>query len=131
MIVVDVLTAILLGLGGLACVTGALGLVRFPDIYARIHAGGITDTLGVLLIVLGLLLHTALGDHGWVWGLVSDGPHGAVPGLLVSIKLVSIIFFLWVSGSTATHALAKAAWLAGVEPWTPEGAPPAVEEDAP
>ena len=36
----------------------------------------------------------------------------------VTIKLILILFFMWVTGTTATHALAKAAVLNGLEPWT-------------
>ncbi|MCB9664062.1 MAG: monovalent cation/H(+) antiporter subunit G [Alphaproteobacteria bacterium] len=116
--IVEVVVGILLGLGGLACITGAVGLLRFPDVYSRMHASGVTDTLGAGLVVLGLLVWAALGDGGWATALAEGHAEAAKPGLLQSVKLVSILFFLWVSGTTAVHALAKAAWLDGLVPWT-------------
>lgn len=118
--IVEVLVGVLLALGGFACVTGAVGLVRFPDLYTRMHASGVTDTLGAGLVVLGLLVWAAAGDGGWALAVAEGDLDAARAGLLQSVKLVSILFFLWVSGTTAVHALAKAAWLDGVEPWTPD-----------
>ena len=80
--------------GSFLLVTGALGFLRFRDLYARIHACAVTETLASTFIILGLLL-------------LSDGaqPH---------IKLLMILVFVLFSSPTASHALAKAAWTAGV-----------------
>ena len=85
-----------LGAGSFFSVVGAIGLLRLPDFYARIHGAGLTDTLGAGLILLGLI--TQSGD----W--------------LVAAKLVMIGLLLWFTSPTATHALARAALERGLEP---------------
>jgi multicomponent Na+:H+ antiporter subunit G len=97
-------------LGGLFCLIGGIGLLRFPDVYSRLHAAGVTDTMGAGLVMLGLMIccfDPALGTLG-------------IDDVLRMAKLVFILFFMWVTGTTATHAVAKAAWLAELEPWTSE-----------
>lgn len=91
-----VLSWILLLSGGAAGVIGGIGLLRFPDFYSRLHAGGITDTLTALLIVGGLVLQSGFS--------------------LLTLKLLLILLFLLFTTPTATHALARAAWSGGVEP---------------
>ncbi|WP_019815889.1 monovalent cation/H(+) antiporter subunit G [Saccharomonospora saliphila] len=56
MIVLDVLTAVLLLLGGLFCALGGLGVVRFPDLATRLQAATKPQTLGLLLILVGSAL---------------------------------------------------------------------------
>ena len=82
--------------GSFFSVVGGLGLLRLPDFYSRIHGGGITDTLGAGLVLLGLMLRA--GD-----------------GFLV-FKLVMILFFLLIASPTSAHALCKSARAHGVEP---------------
>ena len=108
-LLLDVLSWLLLIAGGFFVVVGALGLVRMPEFFSRIHAASITDTLGAGLIVLALLLQ-------------SPEPLGA-------FKLILILVFLVITGPTATHALAKAALHGGLRP-QPEAAP-ASSEDPP
>ena len=76
------------------CVIGGVGLHRLPDFYSRTHAGGLTDTLGASLILLGLVLQAGL--------------------TLISVKLLMIAFLLHLTSPTATHALVKAAYSRGV-----------------
>jgi len=92
----EISSGILLCFGAAFCVIGALGLLRFPDVYSRMHASGIVDTLGSALILLGLMLEPT---H-WT----------------VAVKLAGILFFLYITSSTATHALAHAAFTSGIEP---------------
>lgn len=116
--IVDVLAGVLLVAGGLFCVTGALGLLRFPDLYTRLHAVGVGDTLGAFLVLGGLFVITAGGEHGFVTAaLHGEGLAGMEHGLIVGFKLISALFFMWVSGTTACHALAKSAYLSGLKPW--------------
>lgn len=114
---VEILVGVVLALGGLFCITGAVGLFRFPDVYTRMHAAGVTDTMGAGLVIGGLLIWVALGDDGWLWAMQHGDSDGIKTGLLLSFKLVSILFFMWVSGTTAAHAVAKSAWLDGLAPW--------------
>jgi multicomponent Na+:H+ antiporter subunit G len=85
--------ACLLG-GSLFCIIGGIGIVRMPDFYSRGHAAGITDTLGAGLILIGLMF---LGGFS-----------------LISVKLLLILVFLFITGPTATHALVKAAYAGGL-----------------
>jgi multicomponent Na+:H+ antiporter subunit G len=113
----------LLLLGTFGCVTAAVGVVRFPDAYTRLHAAGVGDTLGAGAILLGLAVWTVLGEAGVVPELVAGRPEAAWTRLLVATKLGFILAFLWSTGTTACHALAKSAWLAGLVPWTRGGGP--------
>lgn len=92
----DIASWILFLVGGFAVVVGALGLVRFPDFYTRLHAAGVTDTAGAELIVLGMLLQA--------------------PNWLVATKLVFIGIFLGLTSPVATHAIAHAAHMVGFKP---------------
>ena len=89
--------------GAIFCVIGGLGLLRLPEFYARMHGAGITDTLGVALILIGLMLQPA------DWG--------------VTVKLVLILFFVYVTSPTAAHALIHAAYSSGLEPELAADAP--------
>jgi multicomponent Na+:H+ antiporter subunit G len=97
MTVLHVVSWVLLAAGALFVVSGAVGLLRFPDFYTRIHAAGITDSAGAGLILLGLLLQATTWD--------------------TAVRLLVIILFLALSGPTATHILAHAARRDGVPIW--------------
>ncbi len=92
----DILSWGLILLGSAAVVTGALGLVRFPDFYTRLHAAGVTDTAGAELIIFGMILQA--------------------PTWIVAAKLGFIAVFLGLTSPVATHAIAHAAWMVGFRP---------------
>ncbi len=94
--IIDTISWILLLSGSFLCVTGTTGLLRFPDFFTRIHAASITDTLGAGLILTGLMLQAG-------WGLIFA-------------KLIIILLFSVVAGTTASHAMAKAALKSGMKP---------------
>jgi len=94
--VLDAASWALLTAGGLACVVGAVGMLRMPDFYTRIHAASVSDAVGAGLILAGLLLQA-----GWT---------------LVAVKLVVIGLLLFFTSPAATHALAKAALERGLQP---------------
>ena len=94
----DVVSWVLIILGGAFSAVGALGLLRFPDFYSRLHAAGITDTLGAWLLIAGMMLQAGFSQ--------------------ITIKLALIVIFLFFTSPTSTHALARAALHAGVKPWT-------------
>ena len=98
-----VLTWVLLMAGAFFLLTGALGMVRLPDVFTRMHGAGMTDTMGAGLILVGLLVHTLAGG----------GQLEAVP-----VRLLLILGFLWFTSPIATHATAKAALSGGVRPFT-------------
>ena len=82
--------------GGLFCVLGAVGLLRMPDFYTRMHAASVIETLGAGLLLLGLLLQAGVG--------------------LVAVKLLMIGALIFFASPTATHALARAAMVRGLHP---------------
>ena len=94
--VVALASGCLLVAGGLFCVVGGIGLMRMPDFYTRVHAASVTDTLGVGLILLGLMLQAGF--------------------TLVAAKLAIIGMLIFFASPVATHALAKAAMTRGIEP---------------
>ncbi len=94
--VIDLLSwAALLG-GGFFYVVGAIGLNRMPDIFTRMHAVSVSDTLGVGLLTLGMLLQAGF--------------------TLVAVKLIMIMVLMMWTGAVATHALARAALHDGEKP---------------
>ena len=93
--------------GGIFVVIGAVGILRMPDVFTRMHAASISDAFGPAMILLGLMLQAGL--------------------TLVTVKLLFVLLFLLFIGPTATHALARAAIHAGIKPLLgrPDAAPPA------
>jgi len=92
----DAATFVLFAIGGAAVLTGAIGVLRFPDFYTRLHAAGITDTAGAALIILGMMVQA--------------------PSWLVVAKLGFVGFFLFMTSPVSTHAIAHAAWVVGLRP---------------
>jgi len=101
---VDLASWMLLAAGGFFCVVGAIGVLRMPDFYTRMHAASVNDTLGAGLMLLGLILQA-----GWT---------------LVAAKLVVIGVLIFFTSPAATHALAKAAFGRGLQPLLAEEAQP-------
>ncbi len=98
----DVLSWGLMLVGGAAVVTGAIGIVRFPDFFTRLHAAGVTDTAGAELIVFAMMLQAFSPEYGNSW--------------LIFAKLAFIAVFLGLTSPVATHAIAHAAWMTGFKP---------------
>ncbi|WP_296542324.1 monovalent cation/H(+) antiporter subunit G [Rhodoferax sp.] len=82
-------------LGGLFCIVGAIGLLRMPDFYTRMHAASVIETLGAGLILLGLALQAGF--------------------TLITVKLLMLGLLILFVSPTATHALARAAMVRGVK----------------
>lgn len=88
-LVIELISALLLLFGSFLCISGGIGLLRFPDFFSRMHAAGVTDTLATAMIILGLMLI----DSDWI----------------VDIKLLFILLMTLFLSPTASHALAHAA----------------------
>ena len=82
--------ALLLG-GSFFVIVGGIGSLRMPDLYTRMHAASVTDSMAPILILSGLMLQAGLS--------------------LYSVKLVAILVFLLLTGPTASNALASTALL--------------------
>jgi multicomponent Na+:H+ antiporter subunit G len=89
-LIFDMGSALCLLLGSFFCLSGGVGIIRFPDFYTRMHAVGVTDTLGAGMILIGLMLQN--------------------PGGLVVLKLLLILVMTLFISPVASHALAQAAF---------------------
>lgn len=93
---VDIASWALILAGSFFTVVGALGLLRMPDVFTRMHAVGLIDSLGVGLLIFGMMLQAGFG--------------------LVMFKLVfllALVFFTW---PVVTHAIAQVCVQEGVQP---------------
>ena len=95
-LLVDIASWALMLAGGVLVVGSGIGLVRLSNLFARLHAGGLADTGGAALLLLGMGLQA-----GWS---------------LITVKLLLIAAFLFFTAPTASHALAHAAILGGLSP---------------
>lgn len=92
----DIAAGVILGFGAVLYVVGAIGLLRMPDMFTRLHAASVMETVGASLLVIGMMVAA-----GWS---------------LVTAKLAFLLGILLFSGPVAAHALANAALTAGVVP---------------
>ncbi len=83
---------------------GAMGIIRMPGFYTRLHPAGILDTMGILVMVLGLAIYNL---H-----------HFSFETVLLTIKIFLIAFFVFLSSPTATHSIVDAGMRAGLRHWT-------------
>ena len=95
-VILDVASWILMVAGGLFVFIGGVGALRMPNFFTRIHAASLTDSMGSILLLVGIMLQAGLS--------------------LASVKLVAILGFLLLTGPAATYALANAALLSGMKP---------------
>ena len=92
----DILSWVLLCLGGSFVLIGGIGALRLPGFYTRLHAASLTDTMATILIFTGIMLQAGFS--------------------LAALKLLAIMVFLLLSGPTASYALANAALQSGLKP---------------
>ena len=83
-------------LGGVFAIIGAIGLLRFPDVYARSHAQTVVTVAGTCLVLIGVMI-----DYYQT---------------LLMVKCVFLIIFIFLTSPAGTHAITKAAYLSGVKP---------------
>jgi multicomponent Na+:H+ antiporter subunit G len=95
-LLLDIASWALLSIGGAFVFIGGVGALRMPDFYTRIHAASLTDTMGAVLVIFGIMLQAGLS--------------------LAAVKLAAILLFLLLTSPTASNALASAALLAGLRP---------------
>jgi len=95
-LVADVISWACIVVGAVFSVIGAVGILRLPDVFSRMHGAGIIDTLGAGLILVGLMFQAGFS--------------------LITVKLILIVVFVLYTSPTTTHALARAALNGGVNP---------------
>ncbi|MGD8558541.1 MAG: monovalent cation/H(+) antiporter subunit G [Gammaproteobacteria bacterium] len=91
------ISAALITLGLVFFIAGTLGLLRFPDLYTRLHALTKADNLGLGFIVAGLSIYSG----SW----------------FAALKLVIIWLLVMISSAVASHLIAQAALRKGLQPW--------------
>jgi len=94
--ILNFISALCIGLGVFLGITGAVGIVRLPNFFTRLHAASVTDSGCAFLILSGLMLQSGF----------------SIP----TLKLLFILVFLLITSPTASHALAKTALDCGAEP---------------
>ena len=100
-LVSDLVSLVLILAGVVFVVVGAVGLLRMPDVYTRLHAAGMTDSIGAGAILLGLAVQAGVS--------------------LISVRLILIWVFLLLTSPVGTHALARAARSGRVRAYTTPG----------
>ncbi len=108
-IVISGLSWISIVSGSIFLIIGATGIIRFPDFWSRLHAAAIVDSAGAGLLLFGMALQAGL--------------------TFVTVKLVLIGVFLLITGPTATHAVANAAFVSGSRPLGDKSGKPVVPAD--
>ena len=83
--------------GSALILIGSAGLVRMPDFYTRLHPAGVIDTMGAELMLIGMMFQAGFS--------------------IVTVKLILIAIFLFFTSPTSTHAVANAAYVAGLRPF--------------
>ena len=92
----DMIGGALIAVGAFFYVTGAVGIYRMPDVFTRMHAAGISDTMGAGLLLTGMMFLAGFS--------------------LVTVKLAIILGIILFTSPIATHALAQATLHEGIEP---------------
>ncbi|HWV80949.1 MAG TPA: monovalent cation/H(+) antiporter subunit G [Hyphomicrobiaceae bacterium] len=96
MILIDIASWLLILAGCFFILVGALGMMRLPELFARMHAASLIDTLGIGFLFAGLMLQAGFTQ--------------------VTLKLLFILLLFFFTGPVITHALAQAAMEAGIKP---------------
>lgn len=94
--IIDILSWAFIFSGSAFVVIGAIGLMRMPDLYTRMHAASVSDTLGAGLLIVGLMLQAGFS--------------------LVTLKLLFLFALFFFTGPVAAHALAQAALGEDIKP---------------
>lgn len=99
---IETISIALLAAGFFFFFATAVGVIRFPDFYCRMHAAGKGDTLSTVLMLSGLALYNL--------------SHFSGAALLVSAKIIFIAIFIFMASPTATHAIIDAGYESGLKP---------------
>ncbi len=94
----ELIAFILMGLGLIFLIGSAIGMLRLPDYYTRVHASGNSETLGTMLTFLGLVVYEGF--------------------TITAGKLILIFLFIFIGNPIGSHILGKAAFKSGHPVWT-------------
>jgi len=118
--IVTIISVILILAGLFFFLGAAVGLLRFPDFYVRMHAAGKGDTLSSLLVILGFAVYQLHDFHSFSHDWLT---------LLVILKLLAVVVFIFLTSPTATSALMDGGWEDNVKPVISEGHSNHLEDD--
>ena len=104
----SILGAVILSIGLFFMAVTAVGLLRLPDFFTRVHAVSKSETLGIALVLIGLALHEGT--------------------TLVSLKLLLVLIFVGFANPVGAHVLTRAAIRTGLMPWRREANQPEAGE---
>ena len=93
---------ILLGIGVLFNALGAVALLRFPDVYTRLHGATKCTTFGSMFTAFGVI----------AYGFARGGPAYNTLAIHVIIALIALL----ITNPTGSHAIARAAYRSGIKP---------------
>jgi multicomponent Na+:H+ antiporter subunit G len=99
----NALVTLLLACGLFFFLGGAVGIIRFPDFYSRLHPAGKLDTMGQLTCMIAMALYAA--------------QELSLNAILTALKILLIVVFVFITSPTATHAIVDAGVRAGLLPW--------------
>jgi len=94
---IELVAYVLFGIGAACALIGAIGIVRFPDVYNRIHANTVVVVGGVIVTLIGVSVLEGLSSY--------------------TIKALIIALFLFLTNPVGSHAIARAAHKSGVKLW--------------
>jgi len=92
------ISVILLMLGSILMLLAGVGIVRLPDVFMRMSASTKASTLGVILIMLGVVIH--------------------FDSLGATARAIGIVIFIILTGPISAHRIARAAYLTGTKLWS-------------
>jgi multicomponent Na+:H+ antiporter subunit G len=98
--ITSILTIVFVSAGIFFLLIGSVGIIRLPDFYSRTHATSKSDTLGMMLVIIGLIIFEGM--------TINSG------------KLFLILLFILLANPIGAHALARAALHAGLKPLFPD-----------
>ena len=94
---IEIIAYILLGIGAFCAIVGSIGIVRFPDVYNRIHANTVVVVGGAIVMLLGASVLEGLSSY--------------------TLKILIIALFIFLTNPVSAHAIARAAHKSGVKLW--------------
>jgi multicomponent Na+:H+ antiporter subunit G len=96
----DILSIIFMSAGLFFLIVAAIGVIRLPDVFSRSHAVSLTDSLGALLMLIGVAFHEGLGKN--------------------TLKILVVLTLLYILNPGIAHATIRAALRSGLKPWKKE-----------
>jgi multicomponent Na+:H+ antiporter subunit G len=94
---IELIAYLFFGVGGACALIGAMGILRFPDVYNRLHANTVIIVGGVIMTLLGVSV---------LYGIS-----------MYSLKALLIALFMFIANPVGAHAIARAAHKSGVKLW--------------